>query len=162
MTYPTTKAALLDHMHKSHQTLLALLSRIPDERTDEIALYDTWSIKDFIAHIAWWQQNASERLAILLRGETPPLMLDYDHINATILEDHREMTLDQVRGLEVISFAALERVVRSASEADIFYADRFPAARGNALIGGIADNSYEHYAEHIDDIRAWMRQNGLD
>ena len=161
MPHPTTKAELLTRMRQGHQGFYNLLARIPDERMDEIALYDNWTIKDFIAHIGWWEQNAAERVAMYRRGERP-LPIDTDTQNTEILDRYRGTSLGDVRAMEAAGAAALETQVREATEDEVFDVNLFPATNGHALIELIAGDSYEHYAEHRDDVRAWMRQNGLD
>jgi hypothetical protein len=162
MTRPTNKHQLLARMHESHQTFEAMLDRIPEERMDEIALYDNWSIKDFIAHIGWWEHTAAERMAAIVRGEHPDLPHGSAPLNAEIQERYRETPLYEVRAMESRSFHALLLQVEQTSEKDIFDLDRFEAARDYPLLQWIADSSYDHYAEHLPNVRAWMRLNGLD
>jgi hypothetical protein len=152
MSNPTTKDELLARMHEDRQELLSLLARIPDERMDEIALYDNWSIKDFIAHIGWWAQTAAQRIATTRRGETPPPIDDYDAVNEEVLERFRDISLAEARDMEQKGFAVVEKQTQELSEAEIF----------DIHMSWIRGTTYRHYEEHIDDVRAWMRQNGLD
>jgi hypothetical protein len=163
MAKPTTKAEVLSLMRKSHQEFYNVLSRIPDERMDEIALYDNWTIKDLIAHIGAWQQSLAGRIAAL-RSNQPPEKVgehDIDKTNAIFLERYRKTPLAEVRAMEAASFEALEQQVREASEAEIFEPHHFPSYQ-YALLAPIAGDTYEHYPDHLKDVRAWMRQNGLD
>ena len=162
MTHPTTKAQLISRMRQGHQEFYNLLSRIPDERMDEIALYDNWSIKDFIAHIGWWEQTATERMAAILRGERPDLPHGSTPLNAEVQKRYRSTPLNEVRVMESRSFSALEKQVEEASEDDIFSLDRFEATSDYPHLDWIDDSTFEHYAEHLPDVRAWMRQNGFD
>src|SRR5687768_16500160 len=114
-----TKDKLLARMRAGHQEFYDVLARIPEERMDEIALYDAWTIKDFIAHIASWQQNSADRVAMLRRGERPP-QINVDAVNAQVLARYRDTPLDEVRAMEESSFAALEQQVFEASEAELF------------------------------------------
>lgn len=152
MTDPTTKDDLLIRMREDRQDLLSLLAKIPDDRMQEIALYDGWSIKDFMAHIGWWAQTASERIAMTRRGETPPPIDDYDAVNADVLERFRHISLEQAREMERSGFAAVELQTREISEED---------ALGTHL-SWIRGTTYRHYEEHIDDIKAWMQRNGFE
>ena len=161
MTDPTTKAELLTRMRQGHQAFYDVLARIPDERMEEIALYDNWSIKDFIAHIGWWAQTAAEHIAMYRRGEHPA-PIDTDTQNAEILDKYRITSLENVRAMEAAGAAALETQVEDAAEDEVFDANHFPAANGHALLGLIVGDSYEHYAEHLPDVLVWMQKNGLD
>lgn len=161
MAHPTTKPQLISRMRQGHQEFYNVISRIPDERMHEIALYDTWTIKDFIAHIGWWQNTAAERVDAILRGENPDLPHGNPPLNAEIQEQYRNMPLDEVRIMESRSFSALEKQVEIASEDDIFELHPLIATY-DLLLDWIADNSYAHYAEHLPDVRAWMQKIGLE
>jgi hypothetical protein len=152
MINPTTKDELLARMHTDRQELLDLLSRIPDAHMDEIALYDAWSIKDFIAHIGWWAQTGAERIAMSRRGEIPPPIDDYDAVNADVLERFRDISLSEARDIEKRGFAAIQTQTQELSEDEIFHTH----------MGWIRGPTYAHYEEHIDDVKAWMQQNGFD
>lgn len=163
MAYPTTKDDLLARMRAGHQQFYAALARIPDERMDEIALYDNWSIKDFIAHIGWWQNSASECIAAARRGDAVRAFEDEDEVNHEIFIRYRHTPLDEVRAMEAQSYAALERLVQSISdEGELFDGGRYPATNGRQLASYAAGNTFGHYAMHLDDAQAWMRLNGLD
>lgn len=152
MIEPTTKDELLTRMREDRQELLRLLARIPDARMQEIALHGAWSIKDFIAHIGWWAQTAAQRIAMTRRGETPPPIDDYDAVNAEVLERFRDMSLEEARELERSGFTAVEAQTQELSEDEIF----------RIHLSWIRGTTYRHYEEHIDDVRAWVRLNGLD
>jgi hypothetical protein len=151
MINPTTKAEVLAHMRSEHQAFLDVLSSIPEERMYETALYNAWSIKDFLAHVGWWAQVGADRIAMTRRGETPPPIDDYDLVNAEILERFRSISLDEAQALEHQGFAALEIQTEELSEEDIF----------QVHMGWIKGPTYGHYEEHMDDVKAWMQQNGL-
>jgi hypothetical protein len=63
--------------------------------------------------------------------------------------------------MEVAAFVAIEKQVNEATEAELFDAKAFPG-RTTPLHTLIAGDTYEHYPEHLDDVRHWMRSNGWD
>jgi len=163
MTAPTTKADLLDMMQAGHQEFYFVLSRIPDERMEEVALYDNWSIKDLIAHIGSWQKSLAERVEALRQGKQPYEVRedDVDGMNAEFLAQYRDVPLNEVRLMEAASFTAVERQVIDASESELFEANHFPS-HSKALVYLIAGDTYDHYPEHLEDVQDWMRRNGLE
>ena len=163
MQTTTPKVELLKRMHAGRQELYATLDRIPEELMDEIALYDNWTIKDFIAHIGWWEQTTADRIAAWRRGEeVPPITQDMiEAMNAHFLTRYHDMPLYEVRAMEASAFAALEHQVIEATDAEIFDPHRFPG-RQSALLDLIAGDSYEHYAEHLPDVLVWMQKHGID
>jgi hypothetical protein len=163
MTHPTTKADLLARMRTGHQEFYDVLARIPEERMDEIALYDTWSIKDFIAHIGWWQNSAAERISAARRGETPQSFDEFETINHEIFERYRYTPLAEVRAMEAESFEAVEKIVQSITDdGELFDAARYPTTNGRQLASYAAGNTFGHYADHLPDVLVWMQKNGLN
>lgn len=159
MANPTTKADLLTRMREGHQEFQAVMARIPDDRMHEIALYDNWTMKDFIAHIASWEQNTADRIAALKRGEKVS-SVDVDAMNAQFLVKYRDMPLQEVRDMEAAAFAAMEQQVLNATEEELFDASHFPG-RKTGLVTLIAGDSYGHYPEHLPDVKMWMKNNNL-
>lgn len=118
-----------------------------------------WSVKDVLAHIAFWERYMADIIRAAKSGETPQLDVEdlTESRNASVVAQYyltslgavlagwhaaREELLDQIAGL---------------SEADLNDPQRFPWSEGRTLLDRIAGNSYEHEQEHIDQIRAWMR-----
>ena len=161
MPRPTTKAELLAAMSAGQQELYDVLAHIPEDRMTEIALYNTWSIKDLIAHLSWWQNNAAERIETVRQGGTPQVFEEFDTINAEVFERYRYTPLAEVRAMEAKTFTALEALVKSIDEEELFDAARYPAAKGRMLAGLAAGNTFGHYDDHLPDVRAWMAQNNL-
>lgn len=163
MRKPTTKVEVLEQMHASRQHFYATLARIPDELMTEIALYNAWTVKDVIAHLASWDQSLADRIVAYKRGEAVPFMTEdmIETMNATTLTRYRDMPLLEVRAFEASAFAALEHQVIEASEDEIFEPGHFsglPVAL-EELIGG---DTYEHYPDHLSDVLVWMQKNGMD
>lgn len=155
-----TKADLLARMREAHADFYAMLERIPEERTNEIAIYDNWTIKDLIAHLGWWYQSAAERIAAARRGDAPTVYTDYDEVNAQVQAQYRDMPLTEVRAMEAKGFAALEAIVETADEDELFDEDRYPKAR-RSVASYIIGNTYGHYEDHLPDAKAWMIQHNL-
>jgi hypothetical protein len=160
MAHPMTKAELLTRMRAGRQEFYDVINSIPDEHMTEIALYDAWTPKDLIAHIGSWQQNSADRVAMWRRSERPP-QINVDAINAQTLARYRDTPLQEVRATEAESFAALEQQVMEASDAELFNPHHFPG-RKSSLLSLIAADSYDHYPEHLGDLKQWMQKIGLD
>jgi hypothetical protein len=154
METPTTKAALLKRMADSRQDYLKTLSSIPRERFDEVILYDTWTLKDLIAHIGWWIETGAERVAAVRRGEPLQQFAYYDPINDEILDRFRHSLLADVQAMEARGWRAMEQQIQETSEAELFDARRFPTLQGRALISLVSEETYEHYETHLNDLKA--------
>lgn len=163
MSAPTTKVEVLERMHASRQEFYTTIARIPEELMTEIAVYDAWTVKDVIAHLASWDQSLADRIAAYKRGEEIPFMTEemIEIMNTNTLMRYRDMPLSEVRALEASAFAALEHQVIEASDEEIFEVGHFPGlpVALEELIGG---DTYEHYPDHLSDVLVWMQKNGID
>jgi hypothetical protein len=163
MDKPTTKVDVLKRMHACRQEFYAAIDRIPVEWMTELALYDAWTPKDLIAHLASWDQSLADRIAAWRRGETIPLFDEemIETMNANFLPRYHDMPLHEVRALEASAFAALEHQVIESSDTEIFEIGHFPGLP-IALEELIAGDTYEHYPGHLSDLMVWMQKKGLD
>jgi hypothetical protein len=125
---------------------------------------DGWAVKDHLIHIAAWEHS----LIALLEGSdrrsamgVGPEVNEIDAINSTVWSMHREETPEQALAYFRQTHALLINLLDGMSDADLklpynhFQPNepRDPSDDRPAL-DWVAGNTYEHYAEHIDWIKA--------
>jgi hypothetical protein len=154
-------AELTTLIRATNTELELLLSRLTVAEMNRPGAVGVWSVKDALAHIAFWERYIVRIVKAARSGEAPELDVEdsTESCNASVVAQYyltpmgavvaswnaaREDLLDQIAGL---------------SEADLNDPDRFPWSEGRSLLERIAGNSYEHEREHIEQIRAWMKQN---
>jgi len=143
-----------------------LLAEIPDERMVQAGVTGDWSVKDIIAHVTAYEQGLVKWLEAALRGELLELPdldhPDVDQRNAVIFSRNRDRLLEEVLLESEEVFEQLLELVRGLAEQDLMEPDKsewFVRPRWNEsrpLWKCIADDSYEHYHQHIPGIRAWL------
>src|SRR6266511_4124253 len=131
-----------------------------------------WSIKDILAHILAYEQYIADRMNEIQHGETyipcktqnaldafldefgypdfgSPL-LDDDGPNAWVAEKYQNVSLEDVIAQEIQAFASI-----------ISSLEKMPEEMMNRhhLYDRIANNTFQHYREHIADIKRWLRVN---
>src|SRR5262245_41303975 len=138
-----------------------LISRLTVAEMNQPGAVGVWSVKDALAHIAFWERYGVRILKAVRYGEIPQLEAEdsTETCNASVVAQYyltpmgaviaswneaREDLLDQIAGL---------------SDIDLNDPDRFPWNEGRSLLDRIAGNSYEHEREHIEQIREWMKQH---
>jgi hypothetical protein len=125
-----------------------------------------------MAHIAVWEQICTRWLEGFLRGVTPQPSERFDHqSNDRIYRENRDRSLAEVQ--ELVHHAhqqflhQVNLLAQTLSEEDLNAAHRFAWTEswpGYSLIAVIADNSYEHYQDHVQQIQRLLdasRMNGL-
>lgn len=110
-----------------------------------------WSVKDIIAHVSWWEEEALKHLPNILKGtRRPRYSVTYggiDAFNAQMTELKRGLPLDAVLEQSEATHARLLEFVRGVPE------EHF--AREGPFRHGLRLDTYSHYPEHERAIRAW-------
>ena len=112
-----------------------------------------WSIKDILAHVATWEEEAFKNLPLIVEDKRLPRYNDlYGGINAfnTIMaEENHRLPLDEViRWLEDTHRRLLD-YLRGIPEEQFGSKTRFRRR--------LAADTYNHYPEHTDSILALRR-----
>lgn len=155
----TPKGTTLQRVRAGRATLEALLARFSEAQRVESHPPDGWSVQDVLAHIAFWENYVLQRLQEAARGEAPQLYGELaedelNRINQRALEAGRARPLDEVQD-------AFQRVFR-----DLWAAlQALPEEPGDEWLALwpdpdlpwqiIASNTFDHYEEHMADLRAW-------
>ena len=151
-----TKENLLARLFAGREAFEAALARVPEEQMQTIILHDDWSVQDLLGHIAFWQELAASDLGALRAGQTPNLVTDMDALNARILNDFRHLSLDEVREREQVAYQHVLDMIESATDDELFKPDHFAWTNGNPFLAWIVGNTWEHYAEHLPELQAWL------
>ena len=116
-----------------------------------------WSIRDVLAHVATWEEEALKALPVILDGGRLPrysnLYGGIDAFNAQAQERKQGLTLEQV--LEEME----ETHQRLLSFLDGVADGAF--ARENRFLKRLRQDTYGHYREHAGQIRVWRQTRGL-
>jgi hypothetical protein len=115
-----------------------------------------WSVRDIIAHVTWWDEEALKHLPLVREGGRPPrYSVTYggiDAFNALMTERRRHLSLDEVLRQHAEVHARLVEYVRAAPPELIARETRFRRR--------LRLDTFGHYPIHERAIRAWRRQSG--
>ena len=155
---PPDKAALLARVRAARAALEAALSRLSDEQLLAPGP-DGWAVKDHLIHIAAWERG----IAALLRKQPRYAAMELDQetylrgsetINATLYARHKDEPLAAARERFRAAHEDILDTIGALDDADLFqtYSHYQPDEPGKdsgaPIVGWIAGNTYEHYAEH--------------
>lgn len=158
------KAELFRLIGEARARIDAAIDRVPDARKNEIALYDLWSMKDFIAHLTVWERYALDVAEALSNGMEPRYhfgTVPVDQINAETYEANKERSLADIRSEAAATHAKLLAMIEAAPDAMLFDGKYWPYTQGHPFEAWIASNSYEHYDEHLPDVLDYLQKAGL-
>jgi hypothetical protein len=155
------KTTLLNTIQAEYAQLESLVAPLNEAQLCTTPGEGEWSIKDIMAHIAVWEHICARWLAELLHGVTPqPSERTEVGVNERIYQENRDRSPAEVRELfhhthqEFLQQVNL--LTQTLSEEDLNASHRFAWTEdwpGASLLAVIADNSYEHYRDHAQQIR---------
>jgi len=116
-----------------------------------------WSVRDIIAHVTWWEEEALKHLPLVREGGRPPrYSVTYggiDAFNALMTEQRRSLSLREVLDQHAEVHRRLVAYVERAPE-ELF-------TRETRFRRRLRLDTYGHYPKHAQAIRAWRATSRL-
>jgi hypothetical protein len=144
---------LLDRLDAAWTALTDSYAGVSDHQLVEPGVVDDWSVKDVVAHVTTWEQEALRHLPLIIAGGTPPRYAaqgGIDALNARATEDGRRLSLAEVLRRRDETHARLVDLIRGQPAGT--FGGRTRARRRLRL------DTYGHYPEHTAAIRAWRER----
>ena len=168
-----TKQAFIDRLRIDRVKWLALLEQAPPERREEPDVVGQWSLRDLVVHIAVWENWGANVAHAIAEGRAwsndelfgvviPPEVaaLDFDTFNVWLTSRHDGRTYAQVTTDERAAYWRFVEAFEQLNEADLpSPASAFPVVAsfaGDTLWDLMANQSFAHYNEHAESVRAWL------
>jgi hypothetical protein len=147
------KASLLSLMQTEHTQLETLLNTLSDEQLLHPGVTGSWSVKDVLAHLTWWEQAM---ISELLHGvELDPGLggepWSTERANTLMVEAQRETPLSEVLATFHNSYHQILQMVEGFTEVDL---------ANDEIYTHLVNNTGNHYAEHRRWIEAGLNQSG--
>ena len=149
-----TRRQLLTRIDEAwHKLQTSYAGLTPDELL-EPGVTGAWSVRDILAHVTTWEEEALRYLPLLASGGTPPRYSTayggIDAFNARMTEAKRHLSLAAVLHHLEDTHRRLVELVQLAPDALITSETRF---RHRLRL-----DAYSHYPIHAEAIRAWRAQ----
>lgn len=124
---------------------------LSDAKLLEPGVTEAWSVKDIIAHVTTWEEEALKHVPVILAGGRPPrysvIYGGIDAFNARMTKQKSDLTLSEVRAQQEAVHHRLLALI-----------ERLPADQ----LGGksrvrrrLRLDTYGHYPIHASAIRRW-------
>lgn len=144
--------ALLLHYREMRRDLLAAIVGVGDDRLVEPSL-DGWSVKDHLAHLAFWDEIRAAEVARISAGQSSAWRLSEEHhdpLGDVVHALRRELSIDQVRWELETTHQRLLDAIGSTSDVGL-----------DGSRYGEAGLLSRHETQHAQWIRRWRAEQGL-
>jgi len=150
------KAELITTLRSQRERLEAALAGLSEAQITKPGANGQWSVKDLIAHLTYWERGMVDVLEQIARGE--PIQDDEaattDAINVRVYARNRERALTDVLADFQETYRRLVNSLQALPEETLSGPSPYESQDGKRLWEYIAGESFNHYAEHIDQIHA--------
>ena len=123
---------------------------LPDAQLMEPGVMGDWAVKDILAHVTTWEEEALEYLPLIIEGGRPPRYVTYggiDAFNNRMAAQKRGLSLSEVRRQLDETHGRLVEFIRNAPADQLRGETRFRRR--------LRLDTYGHYPEHAEAIRKW-------
>lgn len=142
---------LLKRLDQAWSEFKAAYAGLSDSEMMQPGVQGTWSVRDILAHVTTWEEEALTHLPLILEGGRPPRYSTkyggIDAFNALMTERKRNLSLTEVRRQLDEVHGRLVDYVSSAVE-ELF-------TRETRFRRRLRLDAYGHYPKHARAIRAW-------
>jgi uncharacterized protein (TIGR03083 family) len=146
---------LLTRLEDAWAALQQSYAGLSDAQMTTPGVAGEWSVKDILAHVATWEEEALKYLPLIIEGGRPPRYVSYGGIDAF----NAQMTASK-RGL---SLADILRRLEDTHRQLIAYLHGVPEEHFTSetrFRHRLRLDTYSHYPLHTRMIRAWREQVG--
>jgi hypothetical protein len=146
---------LLSRIETAWEAFHASYAGLSDECLLEPGVAGDWSVKDLVAHVSWWEEEALTHLPHIMAGGRPPrYSVAYGGIDA-----FNGLMAARKRGL---SLAEVLEQARATHQRLIAFVASVPANQfvtETRFRRRLRLDTYSHYPIHTEAIRRWREQH---
>lgn len=148
-----TVTSVRERIERSWDNLRDALDGIPEARLTEPGVVGQWSIKDLLGHVAFWDGFGTDAVRRYLAGATAQeVEVATDPLNEREAATRAGRSVAEQRAEMAAAHERVLVLVSGLRPSDLEVA---------GVRDRIAADTYEHYDEHADEIRAWRKRVGI-
>ena len=145
---------LLKRLDEARLTFKASYAGLSEAQLLEPGVTGAWSVRDIIAHVTTWEEEALKHLPSILEGERPPrYSITYggiDAFNALMTKRKESLSLSEVLRQLDDAHRRIVEVIERAPEDQLIRETRFRRR--------LRLDTYGHYRKHAAAIRRWRER----
>lgn len=148
------KQTILRKLEQAWEAFTSSFAGLSADQLQTPGVVDDWSVKDLIAHVSLWEEEALKHLPMVLQGGRPPrystLYGGIDAFNARMTKQTQSLSLDIVLQQADKTHQQLIAYVQSVSDDQFTTETRF--------IRRLRLDTYRHYPIHTKAIQEWRQK----
>jgi hypothetical protein len=145
---------VLKRLEKAWEELNQSYAGLSDSELLEPGVTGNWSVRDVIAHVTWWEEEALTHLPHILAGRRPPRYSTtyggIDAFNARMTEQRSHLSLTEVLQQRDEVHRRLIALVEGTPDDQLAGETRFRRR--------LRLDAYGHYSKHARAIRQWRER----
>ncbi len=139
---------------------------LSDQELEIPGVIDSWSVKDILVHLTRWEAEMIKLVWQAGKGIKPTTahfeQTSVDDINKHWYKESRTRLLERVMDDFIGVRNQTVRRVTELSQIELTDPRHYAWLNGKPLWEWIAGDSFEHEAEHAEQINAWQTRKGLN
>ena len=150
------KERLFKRIDESWGALQDAIAGLSDEQLLTPGVTGHWSVRDLMAHVTTWEEEALHALPIIVEGGRLPKYASQggiDEFNAKNQEAKAELSLDRLRQEMAATHQRLLAYVQRAPGE--------PYAQEGRWLKRLRLDAYGHWRQHTEQILAWRKAQGI-
>ncbi|GHO84897.1 DinB family protein [Dictyobacter formicarum] len=151
------KQQLLKKLEREWTAFNESYTDLSDSQLTEPGVVGDWSVKDILAHVSTWEEEALKYLPLIITGSRPPRYIQFggiDAFNARMTEQKRDLTLSDILKKRDETHHQLIDYIQEIPEEHFTRETRF---RHRLRL-----DTYGHYPQHARAIREWRAQQSKE
>jgi uncharacterized protein (TIGR03083 family) len=154
-----TQVEFVESVRGARQEWERLIGMVPREDMTRPGFAGDWTLKDVIAHIAWYEREMVNMIKAKAFVGSSHWELPTDPRNDVIYAENKDRSLDEILRKARQTHDDLVLQLASLSDEDLHDPARFPGMPADWQPWSvIASNTYEHYEDHIPQAKAWLQK----
>ncbi len=147
-------------LQEAWEALESAVQSFSSEEMERPGVVGSWSMKDLLGHIAFWTNQATQNLQLVASGRGDTVRRPGNE-RTTAEWNERERQLRRDRPVETVRREWLESFEEVRGALESLPAEMLEDDVGGRTVASLfAEDTSEHYREHVEHVRAWRLRAG--
>jgi hypothetical protein len=153
------KTTFLQALQETQAEWEAQLSQLDEARMLQPGVEATWSLKDLLAHLIWYEQEMVTLLQSRVFAGSDLWEVEGDARNELIRQQFLDRPLQEILDLRQHTYRELVEAAQGLSDEDLTDPQHFQGMPEDWIPWQIvAGNAFDHVRDHLSALRRWVAE----